>query len=318
MSEPRLTIGIPTYNRPERVHRAIQSAIGQTIPVRVLVADDGTNGDETARACKQWMDHPNFEYMRSPAKTLWENWRFVAHQAIERGSEFFAWLQDDDILRCEVARRMVRNFDHYPGAMVYCANLKMGYDNLMGCLWVGNWGPKLPVDIMYGQATTFPGKLLVPVGYFDSWSMSPAKAFRVNRYFARMLSDLPDGCDMFTERLDIATMGVHGEAICDPACAGVWIMHGRNESRQTVDTCDDQVRVAFSYLDSLMDDLPGWREELYSWMGCLGTPNTIHEFYKGLYPHREKSPYASQILDIFGDTLRACGVDVEEKSEAIA
>lgn len=314
MPEPRLTIGIPTYNRPERVHRAIQSAIGQTIPVRVLIADDGTN-DETEKVCRQWMDHPNFEYIRSGAKTLWQNWRFVAHEAVIRGAEFFAWLQDDDILRNETARRMVRNFDHYPGANVYCANLKMGYDNLMGCLWVGNWGPKIPVDIMYGQATTFSGKLLVPVGYFDSWAMSPAKAFRVDKHFVDMLYSLPDGCDMFTERLDIATVGMYGEAICDPASAGVWIMHGRNESQVTGHTCNGQVKVAFEYLDSLMDNLPGWREELFAWLGCLGTPGTVKEFHKNLAPHRGKSPYAAQITQIFEDLLIACGEKVELESE---
>src|SRR5512135_962594 len=97
MRNPRLTIGIPTFNRPERCSRAIQSALGQSVPVKVIVSDDG-DGDDCERVCRQWSDHPNFTYLKSPGKKLWHNWRYVAEQAIEGGAEFFSWLQDDDLI----------------------------------------------------------------------------------------------------------------------------------------------------------------------------------------------------------------------------
>ena len=128
---PRLTIGIPTFNRPERCQRAIQSALGQSVPCNVLVADDGTN-DETEYTCREFSEHPNFRYLRSPAKTLWQNWRWVACPAIARGAEFFTWLQDDDLLSVRFARRVVRSFDKYPKATVYCSRLAPAYDNMLG------------------------------------------------------------------------------------------------------------------------------------------------------------------------------------------
>ena len=282
----------------------------------MLVADDGDD-DQAEVACKAWTDHPNFTYLKSPAKKLWHNWRWVAQQAVERGAEYFLWLQDDDIIRQHLVRRVLRSFDRNPGCVVYCSNLRMGYDNLLGQLWRGNWGPKLPVDICYDQPDSFSGKLLVPVGYFDSWAMSPAKAFRVMPAFVSMLDALPDDCDMFTERLDIAHMGLTGDAICDPCPAGSWIIHGRNESQLTTATCDAQVRSAFGYLDTLMDRLPTWRNELGEWIGSLGTPHLIRDLWAGLIDHRAKSTYAAQILDLFEDVMNGSGINVEKERAKI-
>lgn len=311
MSEPRLTIGIPTFNRPERLYRAIQSAMGQTVPVKVLVADDG-DADDCERICKEWEEHPHFRYLKSPVTKLWHNWRWVAEQAVADGAEFFMWLQDDDLITPRLARRVVQSFDRFPDAKVYTSRLQMAYDNMFGCAWVGNWGPKIPLDFLWGGVTSYPGRLLVPIAYFDSWAMAPAKAFRCGDVFTAMLEALPDDCDMFTERLDIAYMGLHGPAIADPAMAGYWMIHGRNESQMTGHTCQDQIRRAFGFLDGLMDGVPNWRDELLSWISCLGNPDLIHSLWKGITDHRGKSPYCDQILDIFEDILKASGRITEE------
>lgn len=317
----KLTIGIPTFNRPERLQRAIASAFGGQYPVTVIVADDG-DSDECERVCREWEDRPDFLYRRSPVKKLWHNWRWVAQEAVREGADYFMWLQDDDLIAPRVPRRVVRAFKQCPDATVYCSSLQMAYDNMYGCKWVGNWGPKIPLDLLWGGVTTFPGKLLTPIAYFDSWAMAPAKAFRCGPVFDAMLESLPDDCDMFTERLDIAFMGLHGNAIADPSGAGYWMIHGRNESHLTGDTCEAQVRAAFAYLDTLMDRVPTWREELHSWMSCLGTPDLIHSLWKGIVDHRGKSPYCDQILDLFESVLLASGKitdkDREPKSKEVA
>lgn len=309
MSETKtpLVIGIPTHNRAERLQRAIQTALGQSIPCRVIVGDNGD--DDTAEiACREHEDHPHFTYLRSPGKKIWHNWSWIARQAAEMGASYFMWLQDDDLITPRLARRIVRSFDHYKEANVYCARLSMAYDNMLGCAWVGNWGPKIPMDMLWGQPTTFSGKVLTPIAYFDSWCMAPAKAFRVNEAFLAMLDAVPDDCDMFTERLDIATIGLTGAAIGDPAMAGYWMMHGRNESQLTADTCNDQVVSAYRYLDGLMDLLPDWRNELLGWMSALGTADVVHASWKACYMHADKSPYCAQIVELLEDILIRSGI----------
>ena len=311
MSQPRLTIGIPTFNRPERCIRAIQSVLGQSIPTRCVVANQDASS-ELKSVCKEFEGHPNFRYCESPATKLWENWKYAAEMAIEDGAEFFGWLQDDDLLSVRHAKRVVRAFDYYPNSILYLSRLAMAYDNMLGCHWTGNFGPKIPMDLLTGMPTEFPGSILLPAAYYDGWGMSPAKAFRVGDAFKDMLNDLPDDCDMFTERLDCAFMGLRGGAIADPNIAGYWIIHGRNESQITHHTVKDQATSAWRWLDDKMDQHPKWREDVVSWISGLGNPGLLESFRKNILEFREDSPYIAQLLNIFEDTLRGCGAVFEK------
>lgn len=307
---PRLTIGIPTFNRPERCMRAIQSVLGQSVPTRVIVANQDPSSD-LKNVCKEFEDHPNFKYYESPATTLWENWKFVAEKAVDEGAEFFGWLQDDDLLCERHARRVARAFDYFPNGIVYLSRLAMAYDSMMGCHWTGNFGPKLPMDLLRGTPTEFPGKIMLPVAYFDGWGMSPAKAFRVGDAFYYMLKDLPGDCDMFTERLDIAYMGLHGGGIADPAIGGYWVIHGRNQSQLTHYKAKDEAASAWKWLDAKMDENPDWRENLLGWIQALGNPQTLEAFRKNILQFREDSPYIAQMLNIFETILVSSGVGLD-------
>lgn len=320
MTRPRLFIGIPTLDRWEHLAESIKDAIAQTVPAQVIVADQGKT-PETKGVCDSWCDNPFFKRVDSPATSLWENWRFVAEQAIEDGAEFFTWLQDDDYLNEYFSMRVVRAFDHYKDANVYCSNLGMSYSQNLGFLHVRNWGPAVPVDVRRNRPTCYPGNLLVIAGYLHSWCMSPAKAFRVNDQFKHMLETLPPECDCLTERLDIAACGLHSRFIVDPKPAGMWNMHDRNESQISGDKQPGQWAPAFAYLDSLMDQIPDWRSEMAAWMSCLGGigPGLLKTYHDHLRQHYLKSNYATQIYEMLEDSLRAAGVKIEaEKEEAIA
>ena len=304
---PRLTVGIPTFNRPERLFRAIQSVMGQSIPTRCIVADQGKS-DDCKLVCKEFADHPNFKYIESPATKLWENWKFVAEEAVKDGAEFFNWLQDDDLISERHVKRVIRSFDYYPNTVIYLSRLAMAYDNMLGCHWTGNFGPKIPMDLLRGMPLEFPGEILLPIAYFDGWGMSPSKAFRVGDAFKAMLQDLPDDCDMFTERLDCAFMGLHGGAIADPNIGGYWVIHGRNQSQVTHSNVGNEATAAWKWLDNKMDGCPTWRENLLSWISALGNPQILEGFRKNIVMFREDSPYIAQMLNIFEDLMRASGI----------
>lgn len=324
MPEPRLTIGIPTKNRaiecPERLQRAVHFILGSSIPVKVIMADQG-HSDECRLLCKEWEQHPHFKRIDSPATNLWENWRFVAETAADEGAEFFMWHQDDDLLSIRTARRVVNSFDHFTDATVYCSSLALAYDNLLGRLDKSNPGPRVPVDVLYGQPMAWPGNLLTIIGYVDSWAMSPAKAFRVNDQFRGMLATLPAECDCYTERLDIAACAFGHKFIVDPNRAGCWVIHKTNESQITGETQAAQVQPAYDYLDRLMDRIPDWRQELLGWMSCLGEADLIKTYYANTYKHADKSPYCAQIVNIFGEALEAGGMDLAKlrgETESVA
>lgn len=314
MSKPRLIIGIPTFDRcltrPDLLAKSIVSAAAQTVPASIIVAAQ-EHDRECRNVCKEWEEHPLFRVVESPATNLWQNWRFVAEEAIKDGAEFFLWLQDDDEITHMLSHRIVHAFDHWKDATVYCSNLGMSYDNGLGLPWKRAWGPKVPADMKHGTPAAWPGNLLTIVGYIDSWCLSPAKAFRVNDQFKAMLAEMPDNCDCYTERLNIAACAIGRRFINDPKSAGIWNIHGKNESQITGESQPAQVQPAFDYLDGLMDLIPDWRQEFLGWMSCLGPSDMIQVYYGHLYPHRHKSPYAMQIFDLIEEALKSTGVDVK-------
>jgi len=304
MSEPRLTIGIPTHGRAERCATAISSALWQDKPARVIVSDD-SDGDDIERLCHQYREHPLVTYTRSNATTLWGNWRNVAKLAVASEATFFSWLQDDDVIGKWFCRRVVGAFDRYPAALTYCTSLISAYNNMLGDRSRGNQGPRLALDHLFGNPVTFDGKLLVPIGYVDAWAMAPAKAFRVGRTFEAMLDALPDHCDLLTEVLDIAYMGCHGRAIADPQFAGYWMFHDANESvmRNKEGKAKEEVPIAWAFLDSLMDDLHDWRQVLNSWIAFMGMSDVLEAYKKVLDERPGLSVYADQINEMFTEVL---------------
>src|SRR5215472_15527270 len=104
MTTPRLTIGIPEHGRPGMLSRAIDSALAQDAPCRIVIADDG-DFDVTATMLRDRYPDRGIVHFASGAPCLWANWTAAA-RACE--TEFFQWLQDDDVLRDGgVVRRIV-------------------------------------------------------------------------------------------------------------------------------------------------------------------------------------------------------------------
>ena len=89
--QPRLTIGIPTVNRPEMLQRAISSCLAQTVPVHIVVADQG-HAEETAAVMARYGDHSQVEHVLTRATCIRENWEAAARAC---DTPFFSW---DNIL----------------------------------------------------------------------------------------------------------------------------------------------------------------------------------------------------------------------------
>jgi glycosyltransferase involved in cell wall biosynthesis len=297
---PRLTIGIPTRNRPEMLRRAIDSAFAQTEPVRIVVNDSGSCS-RTRRTCEGLVGE-NFEYIRRDGGSLWENWKHVARQA---NTEFFMWLQDDDVIVPKLAKRIINAFDRYPKAKVYCTRLYFSYDGRLGLPWYGIVGPKVPLDYLKMQPTEFPGLLLTGIGYFEVWAISPGKAFRTGEPFRLMLDLLPDGCDKYTERLDVAFMGLHGTAIADPNIAGLSVLHGQNEADLTVSQERSQAVIAHKFMDMLAESEPGWKEAVFDWIDTPGSFHLFQHCINMLSKNIELSKNSKALYEMFGAALRA-------------
>lgn len=116
----RVQIFIPTFNRADRLEKAILSVLGQSWPDVEVVVLDNHSTDHTveimSRLCAQ---HARVRHVRHPTNIgMLAN--FNAIPAMVSG-DFFAMLTDDDIYEPDFVTAAIGCFDAYPDvAMVAC------------------------------------------------------------------------------------------------------------------------------------------------------------------------------------------------------
>jgi glycosyltransferase domain-containing protein len=94
--EPLITIGIPTFNRPELLARALGSVARQSYPnIEVLVADNGPLDESVNRVIASFKhDLSDLRYVRHSENVgALKNFMFLLEAAKGR---YFMWLADDD------------------------------------------------------------------------------------------------------------------------------------------------------------------------------------------------------------------------------
>jgi len=125
---PRVTVGIPTWNRSALLREALDSVLAQTLrDIEVFVLDDGST-DDTAEVMATY-DDPRVRYVR--------NERNLGHpdnvtQILTTGTApYVAMLFDDDVMFPDHLERTVALLDAHPSA----AAAHTAYE-----LWTGDGG----------------------------------------------------------------------------------------------------------------------------------------------------------------------------------
>lgn len=265
---PRLTIGIPTLGRrPDLLTKAIATALGQSVPAKVLVADQADDG-AVERIVAPFLGHPLFRRVPSPARCLWENWCIAAECC---DTEFFAWLQDDDVLAPHFALRVVTAMDRHPRSNLWIARLGISLTDGAANWWQAT-GPMVPMDLLCGGTTEVYGSLLAAGAYFTSFALSPAVAFRWSVQACEAARRCPMDADLYVERSILAELARGGCCICDPAIVGYWTMHAGNESRRQIeaDGVPTQYAAMARQIDRILTETPGWQAALEGWLMILG------------------------------------------------
>lgn len=315
MSEPRLTIGIPCLNRARFLQKAIDSALAQTVPARILVADQGGTS-EVADVMQSYRHNPLVRYERTHAETLWQNWKATAELAAEDGTEFFSYLQDDDVLARFYSGLILDCFDRFPHAETWMARLLSANADGRALWFLGN-GPWVPMRILDGEPVCHDGHVLVATAYLTSWALSPAVAFRRGAAFDRALERLPDRCDLVQERLVLAAMGRQGRFVAHPAVVGYWVQHEGNESRRQYPDQDRQLKRMVEWLDDLMDE-PGVADkaidDFETWVQMMPT---AHVMAWGTLLTEQGGRYAETMGEILLKELQGRVQEVREMPDAV-
>lgn len=107
MNEPQLSIIIPTYNRPDLLPRAVNSALAQTVTdVEVIVVDDGSTPAVTLP------ERDNLRVLRLEPN---QGGAMARNQgALAAGCRWITYLDDDDVLRPDMAATALRKIQQIP------------------------------------------------------------------------------------------------------------------------------------------------------------------------------------------------------------
>lgn len=114
--KPLVTIGIPTYERPVLLARALAAVAKQDYAnLEVLVADNATPGDETGRVVESYRRSiPGLSYIRHEKNIgSLDNFMFLLGAAKGR---YFMWLADDDEISPNYVTSLVALLESDPGA----------------------------------------------------------------------------------------------------------------------------------------------------------------------------------------------------------
>ena len=95
---PLVSIGIPTFNRPELLRQALESARSQTYPnLEILVSDNESTDAQTSKILAEAsaIDFRIKTYRQKKNIGATANFEFLLNSA---AGDFFTWLADDDLM----------------------------------------------------------------------------------------------------------------------------------------------------------------------------------------------------------------------------
>jgi hypothetical protein len=115
---PLVSVGIPAYNRPESMERAVRSVLEQTHEdLEVIVSDDASTDPGVARVGERLAEEdPRVRYVRQPRNLGHDrNYQHVLELASGR---HFMWLSDDDWLDPAYVERCLAALEADPGLAI--------------------------------------------------------------------------------------------------------------------------------------------------------------------------------------------------------
>jgi glycosyltransferase involved in cell wall biosynthesis len=216
-STPVLTIGIPTYNRADFLRRSLRSAASQTGgPLAVLVSDNAS-ADDTREVVGQF---PEVRYFRNDTNLgMAANWERLVRIC---DTEYFAFLQDDDLLFQNFAQRALGRLREHPQAAAYlCYSMVTPSERFASWLY----GPPFPLDWQGGNAAVFDGRIVAPFSLLLSVGNPPVIVFRTD-----ILRDCWDVSrfwehPLYWERSILSLVAAQGPVVVDPCIGGIFRDH---------------------------------------------------------------------------------------------
>lgn len=116
MERPRVSVVIPTHNRPSQLQRTLEALAAQTLPetlFEVVVVDDGSQESYAAVAALAWPFEARFHRQENQGEVVARN------KGVRRScGEFLIFLDDDILPDHDYLQSVVREHEDHPGEII--------------------------------------------------------------------------------------------------------------------------------------------------------------------------------------------------------
>ncbi len=271
---PRFTIGMPTYTRCDLLVHALQAAVGQSLQdVEVLVCDDAST-DRTPEVVRSFGDR--VQYHRNPTNIgMWPNFARAVELA---AGEYFSWLQDDDQIHRDFARRALQTLEQ-ASDIVFYSGYALHTHSATSMHWAPLIGPMFDVNWMGGEVRFLDGDAVAPLLHIINIATPPMVAFRTD-VLRRAVRQIRPGCDLFNENIIMASVLTEGRLAIDPWVCAFHLEHEKQVNRIMQRDQDErrrQWRVLAGFFEGFLPQLPaGWEQRFKDAVGGISVPNRVH------------------------------------------
>src|SRR5262249_32925390 len=140
--------------------------------------------------------------------------------------EYFSWLQDDDLVHRDFARRAVDALSESEDIGLYLCWAVYTPSPVSIHRWRTIHGPLIPVEWVRGERRVIDGIVRAPLGLCESVAIPPAIAFRIATVRRAVVHVLGD-CDLVNEYIVIAVAGAQGRVAIDPWVGAIHTHHDK-------------------------------------------------------------------------------------------
>jgi glycosyltransferase involved in cell wall biosynthesis len=110
---PLVSIGIPTYNRPEGLKRTLECITSQSYRnIEIIVSDNCSPNNESEKVVEEFINATSIRFFKQPEnKGPGFNFKFVLEQA---KGDYFMWAADDDFWDIDFIEKIMSVFRESP------------------------------------------------------------------------------------------------------------------------------------------------------------------------------------------------------------
>lgn len=126
----KISVLIPTYNRPNYLIQALQSVLTQTLmPYEIIICDDNINSDVNLKVLEPYLGKYDFIKYIKNEKNLGPVGNYLKTFELASG-DYIKWLADDDILLPKALEKLSYYLDNYPNVKLVTSSRIAVDDNL--------------------------------------------------------------------------------------------------------------------------------------------------------------------------------------------